>query len=163
MITQKTLIGKNYDKEIFEDGFRRSARAITKETQNDPDSPTGLALQEMFINRMRTGLEKMPVEYYQLLEAFAGRAPVEALACGEFVTKWKDAGDIRLVKLMMDMNEEFEEGQLKINSPEASIAYHSEKFPQRTRLKLGLKKEKPQAKPVKPKNKEKKKALCIEK
>ncbi len=163
MMLEKKLIGKDYDKEIFEDGFRRSARAITKETHNDPDSSAGLALQEAFINRMRTGLEKTPVEYYQLLEAFAGNEPVEGLASGEFVSRWKDAGDIRLVKLMMDMNEEFQERQLKITNLEASIAYHSAKFPQRIRLKLNLKKERNEPKAsAKPKNKAKKKELSIE-
>ncbi len=164
MILQKTLIGKNYDREIFEDGFRRAARAITAETQSDPNSPTGLALQEVFVNRMRTGLEKMPVEYYQLLERFAGKEPIGTLAEGEFVERWKDAGDVRLVKLMMEMTEEFGDKELKITDPEASRTYHARKFPQRTRLKLGLKKEKKKEKiSVKEKRNTKEKKLGLEK
>ncbi len=140
-MSQERLIGKYYDEEIFEPAFRRSARAIVAESYEVPDSPTGTTLQEAFIERMRKGVSEMPVAYYRLLEAFARGECVDNLATGSFVEKWKDAGDVRLVKLMMEMTEEFGETELCITDVKSAEKYFDGKFPEaskRVPLKLDL-------------------------
>ncbi len=132
MSATQQLIGDRYDHEKFGESFRRSAYAMVAESYADPDTPTGKTLQELFVRAMEKTISCLPIRYYQMLEGIADGTDVYKYARGRPLDRWKEAGDEKLAKVMMEMTDEGDREEIHITEPGEAERYYNEKFPELT-------------------------------
>ncbi len=130
MATERRQIGKCYDKEIFDAGFRRAAHAIVAESYASPDTPTGLTLQEMFVEAMEKRIAEMPTVYYQMLEGIARGESAAKYADGSIVEMIDQSGNARLGKMMMELAVSSDETKISVREPESAELYYTGRFPE---------------------------------
>ncbi len=130
MSEQKRLISDNYDREKFNDGFERAAYAMVTDSYTSPDSPTAKALQDMFVTAMEKTMSKLPIAYYQMLEAIVDGKDVLQYAEGRIIEELANEGDGKLAKVMMEMTDDPENFEIYIKDTDSAEKYYNEKFPQ---------------------------------
>ncbi len=135
MSEQKKLIGDNYDRQKFNDGFKNAAYAMVADSYTSPDSPTAKTLQDMFVAAMEKTISKLPIEYYQMLEAIVDGEDVLQYADGRIIEELANEGDGKLAKVMMEMTDEPENFEIHVKDTESAEKYYNEKFPEASMLK----------------------------
>ena len=129
----KESIGLLYDREKFLAAVKRAALAFSSETMGEyyANQPNGIAAREILEGNALAILNELPIEYYQMIEAYVDGKPAEDYA--EFVGGKGEYAYFRDLKTqgmgLLDLLADCKDGRWKVKDKEQARAYYEKLFP----------------------------------